>query len=132
MAELVPVLVVEDEALLLAEIEMSLEEGGYHVIAARNGEEALRALTVNISDLRAVVTDIDIGRKELSGWDVARRAREAKPDIPVVYMTGASASEWTARGVPNSQMIPKPFAMAQMLTAVSKLVNENTRPLASD
>jgi hypothetical protein len=42
---------------------------------------------------------------------------------PVVYMTGASADQWTSQGVPNSILLQKPFAPAQLMTAVSQLLN---------
>jgi len=39
------------------------------------------------------------------------------------YMTGASADDWASKGVPNSILLTKPFAPAQLLTAVSQLLN---------
>jgi hypothetical protein len=41
-----------------------------------------------------------------------------------VYTTGARATEWTANGVPKILLIPKPFAPAQMVTALTQLINE--------
>jgi len=73
----------------------------------------------------ALVTDVNLGGK-LTGWDVAKRARELTPDMPVIYMTGAAANEWASNGVPNSILLSKPFAPAQLLTAVSNLLNTGT------
>jgi hypothetical protein len=53
----------------------------------------------------------------------AKRAREINDKLPVIYMTGANAHEWGSRGVPNSQLVPKPFAVAQVVTSVSQLIN---------
>lgn len=39
-------------------------------------------------------------------------------------MTGAAANDWGSQGVPNSILLQKPFAPAQLVTAVSKLLNE--------
>lgn len=50
----------------------------------------------------ALLTDVNLGRSKLTGWDVAKHAREIKAHIPVVYMTGASGHEWGFNGVPNS------------------------------
>jgi hypothetical protein len=58
-----------------------------------------------------------------TGWDVARRARELNEDLPIVYMTGGNGHEWASQGVPNSILIAKPFAPAQIVTAVSHLLN---------
>ena len=38
-------------------------------------------------------------------------------------MTGAAADEWASKGVPNSILLQKPFAPAQLVTAVSNLLN---------
>ena len=65
-------------------------------------------------------------RGKLDGWEVAQHAREIEPDFPVVYMSGAAAADWTSIGVPNSIMLAKPFAPAQLLTAVSNLLNSAT------
>jgi hypothetical protein len=54
---------------------------------------------------------------------VARHAREINATLPVTYMTGASAHDWASQGVPNSQLMPKPFAVAQEVIAVTQLIN---------
>ena len=64
-----------------------------------------------------------------SGWDLARLVRERDPEFPVVYMTGMTADEWASRGVPNSVLLTKPFAPAQLVTAVSQLLNKGPVPL---
>ena len=38
-------------------------------------------------------------------------------------MSGNSAADWTSKGVPNSIMLEKPFAPAQLVTAISNLLN---------
>lgn len=67
--------------------------------------------------------DITLGRDKLDGWEVARHAREADPAFPVVYMSGDSTEDWASKGVPNSIMLAKPFAPAQLVTAVAQLLN---------
>jgi len=54
-------------------------------------------------------------------WELGRLLQET---IPVVYITGDSAREWSANGVPNSIVLQKPFANAQLITAVSTLLNK--------
>ena len=72
------------------------------------------------------MTDINLGGDKLSGWEVARHAREINPDFPVIYMSGDSAEEWASQGVPRSIMLAKPFAPAQLVTAVAQLLNAGT------
>ncbi len=62
----------------------------------------------------------------MNGWEVARRLREVDPEFPVVYMTGAAADQWASQGVPKSILLQKPFAPAQLVTAVSQLLNTGT------
>jgi CheY-like chemotaxis protein len=59
----------------------------------------------------------------LDGWEVARRVREKEPFLPVVYVTGSSAEEWASNGVPESVLVPKPFAPAQLIATLSTLLN---------
>lgn len=58
----------------------------------------------------------------MSGWEVARRLREKEPALPVVYVTASAAEEWASYGVSRSILIPKPFAPAQLVTALSNLL----------
>ena len=62
----------------------------------------------------------------MDGWEVARHARELDPEFPIVYMTGIRKDEWGSRGVPNSILMTKPFAPAQLVTALSQLLNGGT------
>jgi DNA-binding response OmpR family regulator len=117
------ILLVEDEELIRNIVEETLEDGGFKVVLADTGEEAVRLLDSSGSKYRALVTDIKLGRGTLSGWDVARHARSVDPELAVVYMTGDSAAEWSSQGVPNSVLLTKPFAPAQLLTAVAQLLN---------
>jgi DNA-binding response OmpR family regulator len=118
-------LLVEDEALILVATQDALETGGFEVLSARSGEEAMRLLDEEGERIAGVVTDVRLGRGP-SGWEVGRHARRVKADLPIVYTSGDSAHEWTAEGVPRSVMIQKPYAEAQVLTAISTLLNESS------
>ena len=117
------ILVVEDDALVRGVVEETLTDGGFEIVMVSSGENAIDLLEVRKVNYRAVVTDINLGRDKRDGWDVARRAREIDAEFPVVYMTGASSDDWASKGVPNSVLLAKPFAPAQLLTAVSQLLN---------
>ena len=120
------ILIVEDDGLIQLELETALHDGGYSTVAEVSGEEAISKLESE-PNVRAVVTDINLQR-ETSGWEVARRARELFPDIPVVYVTSVAEAEWTSQGVPKSVLISKPFAPAQITTAISQLLNATDTP----
>ena len=121
------VLIAEDEAEIRSILQITFEEGGFDVVLVSTGEQAIEALDAQGEELRAVVTDIKLGGN-VSGWDVARHARELKADMPVVYMTGSEGEDWASLGVPNSILISKPFAPSQVLTAVSQLLNAGPPP----
>jgi CheY-like chemotaxis protein len=116
------VFLVEDESLIQELVEHALQEGGFAVAKANSGKEAIAMLEADGAEFRALVSDIHLGAGP-TGWDVARRARELNEHLPVVYMTGGNRHEWASQGVPNSILIGKPFAPAQIVTAVSQLLN---------
>lgn len=126
MTEAVPViLVVEDDDAIQGIVEDALSEGGFETAIAASGEEALTLLKGMKRTYRALVTDISL-RGKIDGWEVAKHARTIDPEFPIVYMSGASAAEWASEGVPNSIMLEKPFAPAQLVTAVANLLNSGT------
>lgn len=127
MNESPEVLVIEDDQDIQSIVEEALTEGGFESAIAASGEEAVKLLEGNKAKYRALLTDINLlGR--LDGWEVARVARELDPSFPVVYMSGKDAEDWASKGVPNSIMLSKPFAPAQLVTAVSQLLNSAPPP----
>jgi CheY-like chemotaxis protein len=106
--------------------EQALVDGGFTVAQASTTAEALAMLEAPGAAYRALVTDINLEAGQNTGWEIAKRAREINPDLPIVYMTGKSGHEWASLGVPNSLMLAKPFAPAQLITAVSQLINDQT------
>nr|QIG99124.1 response regulator [Bradyrhizobium sp. 6(2017)] len=117
------ILVVEDDALIQDLVQEALADGGFKTEAISSGEKAIALLEERVQEYRALITDIHLPGT-LNGWDVARRARELNPQMPVVYMTGEGADEWPSHGVPNSVLLLKPFALAQIVTAISQLLNQ--------
>lgn len=117
------ILYVEDEGLVAVVVMEMLEEAGFDVIHAPDGQKAMTVLEGHANDLAALVTDVRLP-EGIKGWDIAHRARELNPALPVVYVSGDSAAEWAANGVPNSLMLQKPFADGQLLAAVTTLLNE--------
>jgi DNA-binding response OmpR family regulator len=125
MADLLVIMVVEDDQLIQTLVEEALSEGGFEPSIAASGEEAVTLLRGTRNHYRALVTDVNLlGR--IDGWEVAKQARELDPTFPVVYMTGAAADQWASHGVPNSILLTKPFAPAQLVTAISNLLNSTT------
>jgi DNA-binding response OmpR family regulator len=121
------ILVIEDDPPIQVVVEDALADGGFEPAIAPSGEEAVILLRGNRRKYRALVTDINlVGR--IDGWELARLAREINPEFPILYITGAHADQWPSRGVPNSVLLTKPFAPAQLVTAVSRLLNDDASP----
>jgi CheY-like chemotaxis protein len=119
------ILVIEDDQSIQGIVEDALIDGGFEPAIAPSGEEAVTLLKGNRGQYRALVTDINLlGR--LDGWEVAKQAREIDPAFPIVYITAANADQWASQGVPHSVLLTKPFAPAQLVTAVSQLLNGGT------
>src|SRR3989440_12772750 len=126
LSEDVPViLVIEDEEAIQSLLEDALTEGGFEPAIAASGEEAVTLLKSGLIKYRALVTDVVL-KGRMDGWEVARQSREIDPAFPIVYITGAAVRRWPSRGVPNSILLEKPFAPAQLVTAVSQLLNAGT------
>ena len=117
------VLIAEDEFLIQATLEDVMTEAGFEHISLPNADEAILALEEDSARFCALITDVRMPGKT-DGWDLARRARELKPIMPVIYMTGDSAKGWAAQGVPNSVMLQKPFVHAQLVTGLTTLLND--------
>lgn len=120
-------LYVEDEPLLHMVLEAGLDDAGFGVVAAASGEEGLRILQERAEEIAGLITDVNLG-PGLNGWEVARQARELNPALPVIYVSGKESHDWSAKGVPQSVMIGKPFAVAQVVVAMANLLNTGAAP----
>ena len=120
------VLIVDDDALVALMVETTFEDAGFEVRSARDAEAAATLIASPDLRLSALVTDINLG-PGAKGWAVATEARIRRPLLPVVYMTGDSAADWAAFGVPKSVLVQKPFVGAQILSAVTALLNADSR-----
>jgi DNA-binding response OmpR family regulator len=123
MTEPILLLLVEDESLIREILDIELTDAGFQVGVASDGTRAIAELNMKAPLFRAVITDIRLGDGP-TGWDVAHRARELVENIPIIYISGDSVHEWSAKGVPNSVVVAKPFVPAQIITAIAALLNK--------
>jgi len=117
------VLFVEDEDLIRELNAIELEDAGYGVVVVESGDDALEVLDGDADPFCALITDVNLG-EGADGWAVGKRARELDDDIPVIYMSGASAHEWNSKGVPNSVFLSKPFTSTQLIAAIGRLLKK--------
>lgn len=80
------ILLVEDDELVLSYVAAQLENLGYQIISARNGQEGLHALR-EIADIDLLFTDV-IMPGSLNGCQLAEEARKIQPNIPILLTSG--------------------------------------------
>ncbi|MCC7383086.1 MAG: response regulator [Deltaproteobacteria bacterium] len=112
------ILVAEDEALVLRSTVYALRGLGYRVIEAASGEEALGLLAREPGRVALLLTDVVMPR--MTGPELARRVRELRPGLPVLFMSGhlGDAAEEAAEKATTEGLLEKPFtseALAQMI-----------------
>ncbi|MBD8906570.1 response regulator [Methylorubrum zatmanii] len=111
------VLVVEDEEMLLNAVAMEFEDAGFTVLCAGTAEEAY-GLLKDGRTFDLLFTDIRLPG-QLDGWDLAERARELHPALPVIYVTGYSTEQ--PRQVSESTLVMKPYRMTAVMNAARQL-----------
>jgi DNA-binding response OmpR family regulator len=127
--DLLVILVIEDDEAIQSLVGEALSDGGFEPAIAASGEEAVTLLMGGQTKYSALVTDINL-RGTMDGWKVAKKAREIDPVFPIIYITAAAAEQWASHGVPNSILLTKPFAPAQLVTAIAQLLNAGSPPTA--
>ena len=112
------ILLAEDDNSMRFFLARSLEVAGHEVLAFADGEDALPALTAGPFDI--LISDIVMPR--MGGIELAVRAKEIHPTLPVIFITGFSAVSIedldTVEGV--SQMLSKPFHLNSLVDAVDR------------
>jgi len=108
--------VVEDDALIRELVVEALQEEGFEVIQAADGEEAFEWCRRQSADV--LVTDIRLPGK-VDGWQIAERCRGHHPDLSVIYATGFSPV--IPRPVPGGVFLQKPFHPDEIVNAVKQV-----------
>ncbi|UZK70952.1 PAS domain S-box protein [Sphingomonas sp. S1-29] len=117
------VLVVEDETAVRDLVVDVLEELGYRAIEAVDGPAGLKLLQ---SDIRLDLLVTDIGLPGLNGRQLADAAREHRPDLKILFMTGYAENATIANGFldPGMEMITKPFAIEALVTRIRDMIED--------
>nr|WP_302474557.1 PAS domain S-box protein [Roseococcus sp. MDT2-1-1] len=117
------VVVVEDETAVRDLVTDVLQELGYRVVEAMDGPSGLKLLQ---SDLRVDLLLTDVGLPGLNGRQLADHARQHRPGLKVLFMTGYAENATIANGFlePGMQMITKPFAIDALATRVRDMIEQ--------
>jgi len=116
----VRLLVVEDEKKVARFIKQGLEEEGYAVDVAHDGEEGLQMVLDRVHDL--IILDISLPR--MDGLQVLRRLRQEKVAKPVLLLTVRAAIEDKVLGLDAGadDYLTKPFAFQELVARIRALL----------
>ncbi len=114
------ILVVEDHDRLAAQLEESLEDAGYAVDAAADGERA--DFLVSTERYDAVV--LDLGLPKIDGLTLLRRWRESGMTVPVIVLTARGSWHEKVQGIDSGadDYVAKPFRMEELLARLRGLI----------
>ena len=117
-------LLAEDEPGVRRLLARMLRAGGYEVLEAPNGADALRLGRQNVDQLAALVTDVDM--PAIGGVELARRLARRWPELPVLFISGTVADPLVPGDLDapaeRSQFLSKPFTERSLLGALHELL----------
>ena len=116
------VLVVEDEEAVRQLAVESLGRGGYLVINAGSGDEALRIAEAFDGPIHVLLTDVVM--PGMKGPELATRMRAARPAIRVLLMSGYAADVVTKDDLAEATLLAKPFSPTALTRAVRRILDE--------
>jgi signal transduction histidine kinase/ActR/RegA family two-component response regulator len=121
------VLLAEDLPPVLSLTQRMLQNCGYRVLTARDGEEAMTIAEQHGGAIDLLVTDIIMPR--MSGWTLAEKLRVLRPGLRVLFMSGQvdEAVNGTPLGDGESAFLPKPYTADELLQQVRVLLETPPR-----
>jgi len=116
------VLLTEDEQDVREIARQFLESGGYRVIEAKNGADAIRLAAQHRGEIQLLVTDMVM--PGMTGQELAVRLKTEHPGLNVVFMSGYSehAATEMVDADPSVRLLTKPFSRAAILRAVGEIL----------
>ena len=123
------VLVVEDDPLVLTIARRALSMAGFAVLEASDGHQALAQLATH-DTIDVVLTDLAM--PDLGGRELAQRLAQAKPTMPVIFMSGYTDMEVTRRGLIDTGIpyLEKPFSPQTLVNMVKDVLSSGPRRAA--
>ena len=114
------VLVVDDEPLLRTLMRLVLEEGGFHVLTAENGRDAMSVSGSHPGEIDLLVSDVMM--PGMDGPTLAEELLQKDPNLPVLFVTGSS-DRLPMHKNERFPYIEKPFNSGNLVLTVRKMLN---------
>lgn len=119
------VLVVDDEPNIVLSLEFLMEQAGFEVVTAEDGEQALEQVRAASPDLLL----LDISLPGMSGFDVLERLRsqDATAQLPIIMLTahGRDVEREKGMALGADDYITKPFSTQSLVEKVKALLAED-------
>jgi two-component system, cell cycle sensor histidine kinase and response regulator CckA len=117
------VLLVEDEPAVREMTQAALEGFGYTVLAASNGEEALRTVAEAGRSFDLLLTDVVM--PDMTGTQLAERIRLEHPAVAVVFMSGYTSDALLRQGVKDGEanFVQKPFQTTALAARLRQVLD---------
>jgi two-component system cell cycle sensor histidine kinase/response regulator CckA len=120
------ILLVEDEAMVRAVAERALSRQGYKILTATNGEEGLEMLEATDEPIDLLISDVVM--PTMDGPTMARAAREKRPGLPIIFMSGYAEEQLrNSIDLANIGFLPKPFSVQQIGQAAREALADHAR-----
>jgi CheY-like chemotaxis protein len=120
------ILIVEDDVFMRDIVVLMVEDLGHSTLAAGDIDEALVFLHSS-RHIDSLITDVRLKKAPLGGFELAHKAVECRPKLPVLYVTGNSMTdEMTASFVEGAHFLQKPYSPSQLQFSVEKLLAIST------
>lgn len=118
----IKVLLVEDELTLAMIIKDTLEENGFSIHTAADGEEGLRLFF----ELRPDILVADVMMPKMDGFEMVRRIRQTNKQTPVLFLTAHSAINDVVEGfeLGANDYLKKPFGMQELIVRIKALMGK--------
>ncbi len=125
------VLVVDDNRDLLRVISRGLEVGGYNVLTAETGDDAIELIMTGQS-VDMVLTD-GVMPGTAQGWDLARFVKRRRPEMPVVLMSGyiGEAESRVTQTPEIDHFLPKPVKLSELSIVLGELLDDKKAVVVS-
>lgn len=111
------IMLVEDEIQILSAASKLIKSIGYDVITAKSGREALDMVEAG-KEFDLLLTDV-VMPGEIGGFELARRVRELRADVPVLYMSGYTGFTSSEMGDVIAPLLQKPTPPVELSWALS-------------
>jgi CheY-like chemotaxis protein len=123
------ILVIEDEEALARMVCLVLENSGYVLLHADNGEDALKIAKNYGGKIDLLISDI-ILRGRMDGLELAKKLSTIRPDTRLLFMSGYSDALNRCGSEANTPLLEKPFTTAELRAKVREILEENAETQA--